>query len=106
MINKSTSINTFKGCRHFPQLRESIDYKIYIDCQADERLVRRLGKFSDGRYTSEEAIREYLDLVRYRHDIYVEPTRWHADMIINGSATMQKGSQMLLDWIINKMASQ
>lgn len=88
---------------HFSQIRENIDYKIFVDCQSDERLIRRLRKFADGRYTNEEAIQEYLDLVRYRHDIYVEPTRWYADIIINGSGTTQKGSRMLLDWIINKV---
>ena len=27
----------------------------------------------------------YLDTVRYRHNEYVEPTRWYADMVINGT---------------------
>jgi uridine kinase len=88
---------------HFPQLRECLDYKVFVDCQSDERLARRLGKFSNERYSMDEAIKEYLDVVRVSHDRYVEPTRWHADFIINGSLSTQKGSQMLLDWVSQKL---
>ncbi|MCZ8520312.1 MULTISPECIES: uridine kinase family protein [Paenibacillus] len=89
---------------HYPQLRERMDYKVYMDCQSDERLARRLGKFSGERYSAEEVVREYLDLVRYRHDLYVEPTRWYADLVLNGSWKEQKGSRMLLEWIQYKLA--
>ena len=27
----------------------------------------------------------YLDLVRYRHDEYVAPSKWKADFFLNGS---------------------
>lgn len=88
---------------HFSQLRECLDYKVFVDCQSDERLARRLGKFSNERYSMEEAISEYLDLVRHTHDRYVEPTRWHADFTVNGSLRSEKGSQMLLDWILQRL---
>ncbi|SDO02741.1 uridine kinase [Paenibacillus sp. yr247] len=88
---------------HFPELHELIDYKVFVDCQSDDRLVRRIDKFSVERYTQEEVITEYLDLVRHRHDEFVEPTRWHANLIINGSQRTEKGSQMLLDWLRQKL---
>ncbi|WP_053374586.1 hypothetical protein [Paenibacillus sp. FJAT-27812] len=43
------------------------------------------------RYSVEEAIKEYLDVVRFSHDRYVEATRWHADVIINGSQSTNYG---------------
>ena len=27
----------------------------------------------------------YLDMVRYRHQQYIEPTKWRADLILNSS---------------------
>lgn len=88
---------------HLSGLRERLDYKVYVDCPSDERLARRLSKFKAGRYSQEEVVNEYLDLVRHRHDVYVEPTRWYADMVVNGSLRSEKGSQMLLDWVLQKL---
>lgn len=68
-------------------LYEQLDLKIFIDCQADERIVRRLRRNMAERGLSfEEVAGVYLDMVRYRHEQYVEPTKWRADLILNGSA--------------------
>lgn len=55
------------------------------------------------REKNEEIVNEYLDLVRHRHDLYVEPTRWYADMVINGSRGKPKGNQVLLEWLLQKL---
>lgn len=88
---------------HDARLRENMDYKIFVDCPSDERLARRLDNFVNGRYSREEVINEYLELVRHRHDEYVEPTRWYADLIMNGSKGNQKGSQIVLEWLLQKL---
>ncbi|ASS67043.1 MULTISPECIES: AAA family ATPase [unclassified Paenibacillus] len=86
------------------ELVDRLDYKIFVDCPSDERLARRLGKFKSGKYTQEETVREYLELVRPRHDSWVEPTRWQADLVLNGSLPTAKGGEMLLEWIRFKAA--
>ena len=64
-----------------------LDLKIFIDCQADERIVRRLRRNMAERGLSfDEIAGVYLDMVRYRHEQYIEPTKWRADVILNGSA--------------------
>lgn len=67
------------------RLREMFDLKIYADADADERILRRLrrdvterGRDIDG------VICQYLDTVKAMHEIYVEPTKKYADIIING----------------------
>ncbi|KRF11150.1 hypothetical protein ASG93_16350 [Paenibacillus sp. Soil787] len=40
-----------------------------------------------------------LDLVRHSHDKYVEPTKWYADLITNGTSSDNKGRQIIVDWI-------
>lgn len=84
---------------HFEVLRERLEYKFYIDCESDERLVRRIARdLKDGNNVT-EIVAEYLDLVRHSHDKYVEPTKWHADLIINGTSSENKGRQIIVDWI-------
>lgn len=85
---------------HFPELRKALDLKVYIDVRADERMIRRTAWFVEKGYIYDDIMSEYLDLVRYRHDKYVEPTKWYADFIMNGSAGKYKGTDMLLKWIV------
>lgn len=84
---------------HFPELRNILDLKVYIDCQGDERFLRRTKWFLEKGYTYDDTVAEYLNLVRYRHDQYVEPTKWYADIIMNGATGARKGMNMLLQWI-------
>lgn len=68
-------------------LYERLDFKLFIDCQADERIVRRLRRNMAERGLSfDEIAGVYLDMVRYRHQQYVEPSKWRADLILNGSS--------------------
>lgn len=62
-----------------------LDLKLFIDCRADERIVRRLRRNMAGGLSFEEISAVYLDMVRFRHDQYVEPSKWRADLILNGS---------------------
>ncbi len=79
-------------------LYEQLDLKIFIDCQADERIVRRLRRNMAERGLSfDEIAGVYLDMVRYRHDQYIEPTRWRADLILNGSAPSPLANRLLLE---------
>ena len=70
---------------HDIRLRELFDIKIYVDTDADERILRRLrrdvterGRDIDG------VIHQYVSTVKPMHEIYVEPTRKYADIIVNG----------------------
>lgn len=70
---------------HDAALRSMFDIKIYVDADADERILRRLkrdvterGRDIDG------VISQYLTTVKEMHSIYVEPTKKYADVVING----------------------
>lgn len=69
---------------------ELLDLKLYVDCPADERIIRRLKRNMSWGRNFEEISEVYLDLVRYRHNEYVEPTKWKADFIINGTTAADK----------------
>lgn len=69
---------------------ELLDLKLYVDCPADERIIRRLKRNMSWGMNFEAIAEVYLDLVRYRHNEYVEPTKWKADFIINGTTAADK----------------
>jgi uridine kinase len=68
------------------EIYSKLDLKLFVDCRSDERIVRRLHRNMDWGLKFDEISKVYLDMVRYRHDEYVEPTKWKADLILNGSS--------------------
>ena len=73
------------------EICDMLDLKLYVECRPDERIVRRLKRNMEWGLTFDQIADVYLDLVRYRHDEYVEPSKWRADFILNGSAPSEKG---------------
>ena len=81
------------------ETRDKIDMKIFVDCRSDERLIRRVNRNMKWGLKFEEITDVFLNMVRFRHDQYVEPTKWTADFIINGS---QK-TDMILEMVVEKV---
>ena len=66
------------------RLRDLMDIKIYVEADADERILRRVIRDVRDRGRDVEGIaRQYLETVKPMHYIYVEPTRYLADIVIN-----------------------
>ncbi len=80
-----------------------LDLKLFVDCRADERIVRRLRRNMEWGLTFDEISEVYLDMVRYRHDEYVEPTKWRADLIINGSSPQEKAIDLIINYLNNQL---
>ena len=81
-----------------------LDLKLFVDCRADERIVRRLKRNMQWNLTFDQIAEVYLELVRYRHDEYVEPSRWRADFILNGSSPSKQTLQMISAWVREKIS--
>lgn len=68
---------------HEPELRERMNLKIFVDAPPDERFIRRLERDVKERGRSAESvIEQYRRTVKPMHDLFVEPTKAHADLII------------------------
>ena len=66
-----------------PTLRERFDLKVYVDTDADIRLIRRLSRdMSERGRTVQDVLRQYLETVRPMHLEFVEPSKRWADVII------------------------
>ena len=68
---------------HFPEVREALDIRIYVDTPADIRLLRRIQRDIRERGRDLDNVTEqYLRTVRPMHEEFVEPSKRFADVII------------------------
>ena len=81
-------------------LRKLLDLKVFVDADADERIVRRLRRNMRKRGLSFDEIADYyLDSVRFRHQEFVQLSKWYADIIMNGSQWSNTAIELLANWI-------
>ena len=65
------------------RIRDLLDIKIYVDTDADVRIIRRLIRDINERgRTVESVINQYLSVVRPMHLQFAEPTKRYADIIV------------------------
>lgn len=66
------------------RLRNMMDIKIFVDADADERILRRVRRDMVERGRDIDNIMDqYLTTVKPMHYLYIEPTRHYADIVIN-----------------------
>ena len=60
-----------------------MDIKVFVDTDADERLMRRIRRDMVERARSIESIlNQYADTVKPMHEQFIEPSKKYADIII------------------------
>ncbi|MBR5223211.1 MAG: uridine kinase [Clostridia bacterium] len=75
---------------HDTALRECMDLKIYVETDADERILRRAKRDMQERGRDlDSVIDQYLTTVKPMHNTYVNPTKVFADIILNGGKNEQ-----------------
>ena len=66
------------------RIRNLLDIKIYVEADADERILRRVVRDVKERGRDiDNIVEQYLTTVKPMHYMYVEPTRATADLVIN-----------------------
>jgi len=65
------------------RLRNLMDIKLFVDTDADLRIIRRLQRdIQDRGRTLDSVIDQYVNVVRPMHNQFIEPTKRYADVII------------------------
>lgn len=65
------------------ELRNLMDMKVFVDCDCDVRLKRRITRDTVERNrTVESILNQYMDTVKPMHELFVEPSKKYADLII------------------------
>ena len=87
-----------------PLLHDLIDIKIYVEADADERILRRIVRDVKERGRDlDNIVSQYLTTVKPMHYLFVEPTRATADIVINSGMNdvafdiVQSKIKLLLD---------
>ena len=87
-------------------VRDLLDFKIYVDAPAEIRFQRRMKRDMIERGRDADSIqRQWNDTVRPMHDKYVEPSRQHADQLIDGTSNLKTTASELLNTWLNTVES-
>ncbi len=80
-----------------PRLRERFDLKIFVDTPADLRIIRRLRRdVAERGRTPESILDQYLGTVRPSHELFIEPSKRHADVIVPEGGLNRPALEVLL----------
>lgn len=82
------------------RLCELLDIKIFVDTDADVRILRRIVRDVRDRGRSlESVVDQYLTTVKPMHEMYVEPSKRNADIIIPEGGHNLVAMDMLIERI-------
>ena len=83
-----------------PGLCELLDIKIFVDTDADVRILRRIVRDVRDRGRSlQSVVDQYLTTVKPMHEMYVEPSKRNADIIIPEGGHNLVAMDMLIERI-------
>jgi len=90
-----------------PAIRERLDIKLFVDTDADVRILRRMRRDVVERGRSIESVQtQYLETVKPMHELYVEPSKRYADIIVPEGGTNLVALDMLVHRINSQLGSQ
>lgn len=82
------------------ELKDVLDFKIFVDADPDIRLLRRLERDIKDRGTSfDDTIKRYLSSVKPMHDAFVEPSKRFADIIVPRGGQNEVATAVLGDLV-------
>ena len=103
---ESKSIIIIEGILLFESLalRSLLDVKIFVDTDADVRILRRITRDVHERGRSlESVITQYLTTVKPMHEQFIEPYRRTADIIVPEGGHNTVAFDMIQNAILRKM---
>ncbi len=78
-------------------IRNEIDFKIFVETPTDIRLLRRIERDALERGRSFESVaKQYLATVRPMHDLFVEPSKVYANIIVPEGGYNEAATDLLL----------
>ena len=87
-----------------PELVKRMDFKIFVDTDADERILRRIIRDVNHRGRSlDSVIDQYRTTVKPMHDQFVEPSKRKADIIIPEGGRNEAAMQVIVELIRSRL---
>lgn len=87
-----------------PVMRDMMDVKVFVDADADDRLIRVIARdcIERGR-TPQMVIDRYQDVLKPMHCRYIEPTKRYADLIVPQGGSNTVAINLLTDYIQSRL---
>ncbi len=87
-----------------PVLRSMLDVKVFVDADADDRLIRVIARdcIERGR-TPQIVIDRYADVLKPMHCQYIEPSKRYADLIVPQGGSNTVAINLLTDYIESRL---
>lgn len=87
------------------RLRSLMDIKIFVDTDPDLRVVRRIRRdIHDRGRTLDSVINQYIKTVKPAHDVFIEPTKKFADIIIPEGGHNKVAIDVMVATIKNRLS--
>ncbi len=87
-----------------PRLRKLLDVKVYVDADADDRLMRIIWRDIEERGRSFKEVLDHYDrFVKPMHLLFIDPNKRYADIIIPQGGKNQIGIDILTSRIKEKL---
>lgn len=88
------------------ELRDMMDVRVFVDADADERLIRVIHRdcIERGR-TPQMVIDRYTDTLKPMHELYIEPSKRYADLIVPQGGHNRVAVKLLTDYIRSLLPS-
>ena len=85
------------------ELRNLMDMKVFVDCDGDVRLKRRITRdVVERERTIESILTQYMETVKPMHELFVEPSKKFADLIVPKGGK----NKVAIDVLINQLATK
>ena len=89
------------------ELCDEMDIKIYVDTDADVRILRRIMRDVRDRGRSlDSVVNQYLSTVKPMHEQFVEPSKRRADLIIPQGGHNQVALEMVIERVRAHLAKE
>ena len=87
-----------------PDLRNEMDIRVFVDADADDRLIRVIARdcIQRGR-TPQMVIDRYQEVLKPMHLQYIEPSKRYADLIVPQGGSNTVAINLLTDYIESRL---
>ena len=87
-----------------PELCNLMDMKVFVDTDADVRILRRIVRDVKERgRTLDSVVNQYLTTVKPMHEQFVEPSKRKADLIVPEGGHNLVALELLIKWMDNHL---
>ncbi len=90
---------------YFPEIREQLDLKLFIDAEEHIKLKRRIKRDGQERgYDMDDVLYRYENHVAPTYDRYIRPFKTEADIIIPNNHSFDKAMEVIVTFLKQKIA--